>query len=150
MHLSSNNFWKWMTFCWEKRKPFWKKFEQKFEQKIWGTFFLSWYTSSHLWCYVNFGGYGWAGGGDGSGPKIQSCSEWPETHFGFEIWEFFFKLHNWLQTRQQFPTMHFGSNYFEFGWLFVLVGTPFVEKKNWKKVWTKNLKNIFCPYLPQA
>ena len=34
------------------------------------------------------------------------------------------------------PTMHFDSNDFEFGWLFVLMGILFVKKrkKNWRKI----------------
>ena len=83
-------------------------------------------------------------GGGWSRVKNQSCSEWPETHFGFGIFEIRWNFWNFVSGHKQDSISYhaFCSNNFEFGWLSVLVETVFVKKrkKNWKKSLSKNLK----------
>ena len=78
-------------------------------------------------------------GGGGRGlqdKKNQSCSEWPESHFGFGIFLNLMNFPNFIRGHKQGSicyTMHFGSNSFEFGCLFVLLGTLKKRGKNEKK-----------------
>ena len=74
----------------------------------------------------------------------------------FDIWHLFDNLTSFwhfdtsIKLKPPQPAQgYFVSNYFEFGWLFVLMGQVFVNttikfwKKNWVKIWTKNLKKKF-------
>ena len=141
MHFGSNNFeCEWLfvlagiLFVKKRKRNFEKNSSQKFEQEIFfiKMFFWSYFTFSQIWCYLFFSGYGWGGGGGGDlWSKNQSCLEWPETHFGLGILKICWNFWNFVSTTSKAasPTMHFGSNNFEFGWLFVLVVTLFIKKR---------------------
>ena len=55
-------------------------------------------TSGQIWC---FGGGGGGGGVGLQGQKIKSCSEWPETHFGFGISEIQWTFRNFVSGHNQ-------------------------------------------------